>query len=73
MWKSSKPLARERQEEVEAAGAGLLPAVSDHCRSPPLTISSAIIDFRPDGKLISGLTYFALCYIIATHTYGWSI
>ena len=61
------------KEKVEAAWAGLLTAVSDHCRSsPPLTICSAVIDFGPDGRLISGPTYLALCYIIATQLYGWS-
>ena len=40
---------------------------------PPLTICSAVIDFGPDGRLISGPTYLALCYIIATHLYGWRV
>ena len=44
---------------------GLLTAVADHCRSP-LTICLPIIDFGPDGKLISGSvlahTCILLCY-----------
>ena len=38
---------------MESAWAGLLTAVAHHCWGW-LTICSAIIDFGPDGKLISG-------------------
>ena len=52
------------QRRFETAWAGLLTAVADHCRTP-LTICSPIIDFGPDGNLITGSVlahiYLAMC------------